>query len=175
MISEAELKQVLDSLLGHAVPRKLNIESIAQQLSVMEQTKNTALSAYGYAMYALEHAGLSGIYHGRLADPTLMEGYASDARKYKEDMPTLLVNASKYADKVYSQILDPDLCMPRLAGMSFPYVLFVLFAGTGHPEMVYQFKDETQEVLDRYPDTLALLPENFITATKEALANADIQ
>ena len=175
MISEAQLRSILDQLLGHAVPRKLNVESIAQQLSAMEQTNNTRLSAYGYAMYALEHVGLSGIYHGRLADVTVMDGYAKEARKYKDDMPVLLVNASQYAEKVFGVVQEPELCMSRLAGMSYPYVLFVLFAGTGHPEMVEQFKEETQEILDRYPDTLVLLPETFQTATKEALANADIQ
>lgn len=174
MISEAQLQQVLDQLLGHAVPKKLNVESIAQQLSALEDTNRTQLSEYGYAMYALEHVGLSGIYHGRLADMSIMDGYAKEAKKYKEDMPVLLVNASQYADKVFSVVQDPDLCMSRLSGMSYPYVLFVLFAGTGHPEMVMQFLEETREIMDRYPDTLSMLPENFQTATKEALANADI-
>jgi len=175
MISEAQLKAILDQLLGHAVPRKLNIESIAQQLSVMEQTNKTKLSAYGYAMYALEHVGLSGIYHGRLADASVMDGYSKEAKKYKDDMPVLLVNASQYADRVFSVVQDPELCMKRLAGMSYPYVIFVLFAGTGHSEMVACFLEETREILDRYPDTLTLLPETFQTATKEALANADLQ
>ena len=123
-------------------------------------------------MYALEHVGLGGIYHGRLSDPVLMEGYVTDAKKHKDDMPTLLVNAKRYAEKVFEVVQDPDLFLPRLEGMSFPYVLYVLFTALGQPGLVSAYATETRELLARFPGTLDLLPENMKNATLEAL-NAD--
>lgn len=158
--------------MTNAVPKNLNAASIADQLNALEQSNNVTLSEYGYVMYVLEHAGMGGIYHGRLSDPQLMAGYAQEARKYREDMPTLLVNAKKYAEKVFSIVLDPDLFLPRLEGMSFPYVLFVLFTALGQPDMVVGYKTATAELLSRYPGTLDLLPENIQKLTQEAL-NAD--
>lgn len=131
-----------------------------------------SLSEYGYVMYVLEHAGLGGIYHGRLADPQLMKGYATEARKHKEDMPTLLVNAKNYSERVFNVVQDPELFLPRLEGMSFPYVLFVLFAALGQPGMVDAYATEAREMLARYPGTLDALPGNIKNATLEAL-NAD--
>jgi hypothetical protein len=64
--------------------------------------------------------------------------------------------------------------MERLAGMSFPYVLFVLFAAQGHSEVVDRYRTETEELLKRYPGTLDKLPEHFRDTTKEAL-NADTE
>lgn len=154
------------------VPKNVNPEKLAEQLRALEVTNKVQLSEYGYIMYVLEHAGVAGIYHGRLSDSMLMDGYAKEARKHKEDLPSLLVNARKYAEKVFQLIQDPDLFMPRLEGMSFPYVLYILFAGLDQPYMVESYKTETKEMLARYPGTLDLLPENLKTKTLEAL-NAD--
>jgi len=162
-------------LLEQAVPKNINVASIANQLTSLEQINNIQLSEYGYVMYVLENVGLGGIYHGRLSDPVLMKGYADTAKKMRDDLPALLVNAKEYADKVFTVILDPALCMPRLEGMSFPYVLYILFTATGNSEMVDQYTIETKELLARYPGTLDKLPESFQQATKEALANADIE
>ena len=118
MISQDKLRQTIQSLLDGAVPKNLNAESIANQLSTLESSYGVELSEYGYVMYVLEHAGVGGIYHGRLSDSQLMDGYAQAARKHKEDMPSLLVNAKNYAEKVFSVIQEPTLLMPRLEGMS---------------------------------------------------------
>lgn len=174
MISAQQLRSTLLRILDQKVPKNLNIDSIANQLEALEKSENVQLSEYGYVMYVLEHAGLGGIYHGRLSDPILIKGYATEARKHKEDMPTLLVNARKYAEKVFQVVQDPDMCMPRLEGMSFPYVLFVLFAALNQPNMVSAYRTDTQEILARYPGTLDALPENIKNATLEAL-NADSQ
>lgn len=170
MISSEKLKQTIQSLLDGAVPKNLNAESIANQLAALETSYGVELSEYGYVMYVLEHAGVGGIYHGRLSDSQLMDGYAKDARKHKEDMPSLLINAKNYASNVFSVIQEPSLFLPRLEGMSFPYVLFVLFTALGQPEMVDAYKTETQELLARYPGTLDLLPENIKNRTLEALS-----
>ena len=175
MISAQLLIATLKQLLDNAVPKNINPESIAKQLNELEHVVDTRLSEYGYVMYVLEHAGLGGIYHGRLSDPMLMKGYAETAKKTKEDLPALLVNAKEYADKVFECVQDPDLFMPRLEGMSFPYVLFILFTATGNPAMVEQYTTETKELIARYPGTLDKLPESFQTAVQEALANADIE
>ena len=172
MISSGKLLQVLRTILDQQVPKNLNADNIAEQLAALEESENVQLSEYGYIMYVLEHAGLAGIYHGRLSDPLLIKGYATEARKHKEDMPTLLVNAKNYSAKVFSVVQDPDLFMPRLEGMSFPYVLFVLFSALGQPGMVDAYATETKEILARYPGTLDALPENIKNATMEAL-NAD--
>ena len=82
MISQETLQQVIAQLLTTAVPKNLNATSIADQLNALEQSNNVTLSEYGYVMYALEHAGMGGIYHGRLSDPQLMAGYAQEARKF---------------------------------------------------------------------------------------------
>ena len=152
------------------MPKNFNAENVASQLEAFETSNGVALSEYGYVMYVLEHAGVGGIYHGRLSDSQLMDGYAKEARRYKEDMPGLLINAKNYAERVFSVIQDPDLFMPRLEGMSFPYVLYVLFTGLGQPFMVDAYKTATQETLSRYPGTLDLLPENLKNKTMEALS-----
>lgn len=175
MISAQQLEQVLVSLLDHAVPKNLKPDNIARQLQELEHTYNIQLSEYGYVMYALEHAGLGGIYHGRLSDPMLLKSYAEEAQKYKEDLPTLLVNAKTYASKVFENVQDPEMCMMRLEGMSYPYVLFCLFAATGNLAIVEQYSTETRELLARYPGTLDKLPESFQIAIQEALADADIE
>ena len=174
MVSAEQLLTTLQQILDQKVPKNLNAENIAGQLAALEQSENVQLSEYGYVMYVLEHAGVAGIYHGRLSDPLLINGYATVARKHKEDMPTLLVNARRYAEKVFQVVQDPDMCMPRLEGMSFPYVLFVLFSALGQTDMVGSYQTETRELLARYPGTLDALPENIKNATLEAL-NADSQ
>ena len=170
MISQDKLRQTIQALLDGVVPKNFNAENVASQLEALEASNGVTLSEYGYVMYVLEHAGVGGIYHGRLSDSQLMDGYAQAARKHKEDMPSLLVNAKNYAEKVFSVIQDPDMFMPRLEGMSFPYVLYVLFTGLDQPYMVEDYKTETQELLARYPGTLDLLPSNLKNKTMEALS-----
>lgn len=167
------LLQTIRRILDNAVPKNLNADNIVEQLSAMERSYNIALSEYGYIMYVLEHAGLSGIYHGRLSDASLITAYAKEACRYRDDLPTLVVNAKAYSERIYSVIQDPDLCMSRLEGMSFPHVIYILFSAIGNPEMAEQYKTATKELLARYPGTLDLLPETFQTAVKEAIS-ADI-
>ena len=174
MIQSETLLQVIKQLLNAATPKNLNADRIATQLSALEESQNVPLSAYGYVMYFLEHAGMGGIYHGRLSDPKLMEDYALLAKKYKEDLPVLLVNAKEYAEKVIQVVQDPDLIIMRLEGMSFPYVLFILFTVLRQPAMVEQYRTETTELLKRYPGTLMQLPENIQTLVQEEL-NADTE
>ena len=63
MISPETLLQTIRQILNAATPRNLNAANIANQLSALEQSQNVRLSEYGYVMYALEHAGMGGIYH----------------------------------------------------------------------------------------------------------------
>lgn len=145
------------------------LTKIVQQLNDLSRVHDVELSSYGYIMYVLEHIGLQGIYRNGFTYTNLMTGYAETARKYKEDMPLQLVNASKYVESVFNQLIDPDLCMKRLEGMSFPYVLYVLFTGAGQPDMVAQYRPEIEEQLRRYPGTLTLLPEKYKAVGEEVL------
>lgn len=170
MISEQSLSTTLSTVLGNCYHMtQAMLTKITQQLNDLSTTHGVELSSYGYVMYVLEHIGLQGIYRNGFAYPNLMTGYAETARKYKEDMPIQLVNASKYVESVFNQLVDPELCMTRLEGMSFPYVLYVLFAGAGQPDMVEKYRPEIEEQLRRYPGTLALLPEKYKAVGEEVL------
>lgn len=173
MIQSEKLLQIIHQILGTNVPKNINIENIVSQLNALVQSYAIALSEYGYLMYVLEHAGMSGIYHGRLSDPALMTAYAREACRYRDDLPALVVNAKAYSERIFQCIQDPDLCMSRLEGMSFPHVIFILFAASGNAELAEQYKTETLELLGRYPGTLDKLPESFQTAVREAI-DADV-
>lgn len=176
MISEQSLAQTILNLLGNTINlTRLNLKKIASQLNDLSDTHDVELSSYGYVHYVLEHVGLSGIYKGQLASSNLMSEYASAARAYKEDMPMLLVNANQYVEKVFNVIQDPDLCITRLEGMTFPYVLYILFAGAQMEHVVDKYRHEAIEHLRKYPGTLALLPERYKNVGEEVLNNANIE
>lgn len=175
MISELSLTTTINTILGSNFRvQKSVIEKIVKQLNDASVAQDVELSSYGYLMYVLEHVGLQGLYRNGLAYGNLMSGYAETARKYKEDMPLHLVNASKYVGSVFNQLVDPDLCMSRLEGMSFPYVLYVLFAGAGQVDLVQKYRPEIEEQLRRYPGTLDLLPAKYKAVGEEVL-NANIE
>lgn len=170
MISEHSLQTTMQSLLDRWYTiQPTTLKKIVEQLNKLSEVHQVQLSSYGYVMYVLERVGLQGIYRNALSYSNLMIGYAETARKYKEDMPLHLVNASKYVDSVFNQLTDPELCMTRLEGMSFPYVLYVLFAGAGQSDMVERYKPEIEEQLRRYPGTLALLPDKYRQVGEEVL------
>lgn len=159
-------------LIGQHFPKTANPERIADSLNKASDIHGVALSAYGYIMWVLEHCGISAITRGGLSMQANIDAYAAVAKKYKEDMPMHIINASNYVDKVFNTIQDPELCMVRLEGMSFPHVLYVLFAAAGQSDIVANYKTEIEEHLKRYPGSLDLLPEKFKSVGREVL-NAD--
>ena len=172
MISEQDLRKTLHKLIGQHFPKTANPEKIAAALNNASSIHNVALSAYGYIMWVIEHCGVSAIHKGGLSVQANVDAYASVAKKYKEDMPMHIINASKYVDKVFNTIQDPELCMVRLEGMSFPHVLYVLFAAAGQEEAVMKYRTEIEEHLKRYPGSLDMLPEKFKNVGRDVL-NAD--
>ena len=120
-------------------------------------------------MWVIEHHGLRGVYTGMLHAPASFDGYAKEARKQRDDMPLMLVNAGTYVNSVFNTIQDPTMCMTRLEDMTFPYVLYLLFAAGGQKEIVSQYFDATAEQLRRYPGMLEALPESFKEAGEEVM------
>ena len=130
---------------------------------------DTELSSYGYVLWVIEHGGPAAVYRGALMAAPSMEAYAQAAKAHKDDTPVLLINAGKYVDRVFSTIQDPELCMERLEGMTYGYILYLLFAASGQESMVERYKEDAHEHFKRYPGTLAALPESFRAAGEEAL------
>lgn len=126
-------------------------------------------------MFALERIGVAGVYRNQLSSGQLVKEYAETARRYKEDMSTQLMNASKYVTSVFNTMQDPDMCFPKLEGMSYPYVLYVLFASQGHGDMVECWKKEATEHYRRYPGTVDNLPDNYKNVVEELLNDADTE
>ena len=161
------------TLLGSNQAGKVNCAKVAENLNRISRQNDVELSSYGYVMWALEHGGPTALYKNGLMSPAMMEAYAQASKTHKEDAPVMLINAGKYVDKVFSTIQDPMLCMERLEGMTFPYVLYLLFAAAGQTRLVMKYKSDTEEHLRRYPCTLALLPASFKAVGEEVLcANA---
>jgi hypothetical protein len=103
-----------------------------------------------------------------LCSDAAVKGYVEDAAKFRDDMPAMLVNAHAYVTSILANVADLDTAMRQLEGMSFPYVLYVLFAGSGQEEVVERYRPEAEEQLRRYPSTLDLLPESY-RSLKETL------
>lgn len=173
MISEQSLRQTLQNILGQALPARTDCLKVAASLNKASQHNNVELSSYGFVMWALEHGGPAAVYKNALLSQATMDDYAQAARAHKEDTPIMLINAGKYVEKVFSTIQDPELCMERLEGMTFPHILYLLFAASGQPELVEKYRDDAREFFKRFPGTLQALPESFRLAGEEVLcANA---
>ena len=174
MISEERLREEMKRLLGPYAGDDFPYADVAGALSRFEEDNGMSLSPYGYVMWAVDHHGYKCAYRNLMASQAVTSGYAEAARKFRDDMPALLVNASGYAASVLSNVADFDTCLMQLEGMSFPHVLWVLFAGSGQEDKVRKYRDATREHLRRYPSTLDLLPESYRNVGKE-LADADAE
>lgn len=160
MVSEQSLQAELTSLLGEYAPRNYQFKKVAKGLNRFEEEYAINLSAYGFFMWCIDKYG-SKILYGNMTTGKAVEGYAKDALKYRDDLPSLMVNAVDYVSKIFEQFADIDQCFTRLVEMTYPYILYVLFAADGHTEMAKRFRPEIEEQLKRYPSTLDSLPESF--------------
>lgn len=174
MISEEDLRKTAKNLLGSLIPDSFPFDSLADRLSSAEIVSDIALSAYGFFMWCLDHYGTKITWTNVVNSDKAVDGYVGAAEKYREDMPVLLLNANVYVTRIMSNVADLDTCFKQLEGMTFPYVLYVLFAGSGQHDIVERYKAEAEEQLRRYPSTLDLLPETYRNVGKEVL-NADIE
>ena len=94
------------------------------------------LSAYGYLRHVLDQYGAKANWENIILSQPAQAGYLEDCRRYRDDMRQLLVNASKYVESVMDNIADWDICRSKLQDMSSPYVLYILFAGSGRRDLV---------------------------------------
>ena len=175
MISADELKKTAKNLLGSSnISPDVNWNKIADQLKEHEQESAIELTSYGFFMWAIEHYGASALFKNLLASEKLTRGYAECAASMRDDMPSLLYNAHIYVSKLMGNVSDIGVCFKHLEGMTFPYVLYVLFTGSGQEDVVQSYKTSLIEVLKRYPSTLDKLPESYRNVGKEIL-NADAE
>jgi len=167
MVSETELRETAVSLLSSLVDG-IDFGPLAEALSAQEQSRNLELSPYGHVLWCLDHYGVKSAWRNVLCSDAAVKGYVEDAAKFRDDMPAMLVNAHAYVTSILANVADLDTAMRQLEGMSFPYVLYVLFAGSGQEEVVERYRPEAEEQLRRYPSTLDLLPESY-RSLKETL------
>lgn len=175
MISEDSLTKAVLRILGQQPPRTINLTRVAETLNRLSEANNIEINAYGYIMYLVQQLGETVLGRNALAHEQNMEDYVRTAVRTRDDMPSLLVNAGKYVDRVFSTVQEPELCMQRLREMTFPYVLYVLFAAAGQEDQVADFRDAFLEQMRRYPATLDLLPESYRKLAEQEEYHADAQ
>lgn len=163
------------SLLGNSVSSDIDYSTMAFLLNAEAEEQGVNLTEYGYVMWAVDHQGHKCAYKNVMESKSLMHDYALEAARMRDDMPAMLVNANLYVTKLMSNVADLGTCFRQLEGMTFPYVLYVLFAGSGQEELVHQYRPEMEETLRRYPDVLSLLPESFKAVGREVIGDADAE
>lgn len=173
MSLETELRTEVGRLLGRSV-EGFPVEKVAARLEALQKEREIVLSAYGYLMWAMEHYGEKCLYKNVLASENAISGYVGAAVKMRDEMPEMLVNAHMYVSKVLANVADLETCLTQLEGMSYPYVLYVLFAAGGQGSVVERYRPEAEEQMKRYPSTLDRLPESYRNVGKELL-NADAE
>lgn len=174
MVSANRLRTVMANLLSDCAPADFPYERVVDKMSQFEDENGITLSEYGYVMWAVDHYGWKCAYKNLMASEDVVQGYMDEALKYMLDMPILLVNAHKYLGKLLGNIANFDTCMQLLEGMSYPYIIYTLLAGTGQVDKVAKYRPEMEEQMRRYPSTLDKLPESFRKVGQEVLdENAD--
>lgn len=169
MISASKLRDTAESVLGSFLGGDFPYDKVADMLSECEATNNIRLSAYGYIMWIVDNYGHKCAYRNLVTSQKATGGYLSAAIKYRDDMPSMLINADTYVTQILSNVADIDICFKQLEGMTFPYVLYVLFAGSGQHALVERYRTEIEEQMRRYPSTLDLLPETYRKVGMEVL------
>lgn len=160
MISLEQIQKELQELHSNAL-RNLDQDKLLSQLNKYAESSGVVLTFYGLLKYAAERYGGNALYENVLLSDKTVSGYADAARHYKEDMPAALVNAGNYMKALSGQIGDVEMCIKQLERMSFPYVIYILFAGSGHEKLVEQYRPAAAEHMRRYPSTLDLVPERY--------------
>lgn len=174
MVSASKLRETMTSLMSECVPAEFPFDKVAAKMRQFEDDNEIRLSEYGYVMWAVDHYGWKCAYKNLMASDDVVQGYMDEALKYMLDMPILLVNANKYLSKLLGNIANFETCLQLLEGMSYPYILYTLFAGIGQADRVARYRPEMEEQMRRYPSTLDKLPESFRKVGEEVLdENAD--
>lgn len=175
-MNSEELRKVAKEILGPYVSDDFPFADVAQRLTELEEANSMTLSPYGYIMWAVDHYGYKCAHKNCLASDKVLQGYAADALKTRDDMPAMLMNAHVYVTKVMSNVADMGMCFRQLEGMTFPYILYILFAGSGKQSVVAGYREKAKEHLRRYPSALDLLPDAYKALASElGDSNADAE
>lgn len=165
------VKAALNDLFGTATS-KFPCDRIAADITMFEDKYGMELSAYGFAKFIFDLYGVKALYQNVGGSSTAVQKYAEAAKVLMDDMPVMLLNASAYVQKIFEVITDKELCFKQLEGMTFPYVMYVLFAGGEQPELVEQYRPEFEEQMKRYPSMLDKLPAAFKQLKETVNANS---
>lgn len=171
MNSEA-LKETAKKLMGQFISDDFPFEDVTKKLQSFETENAITLSPYGYIMWAVDHHGFKCAYKNLMASEPVINGFAIESLRARDDMPALLVNAHMYVSRIMANVADLETCFKQLEGMTFPHVLYVLFAASGQADVVEKYRKQTKEHLKRYPSALDLLPDSYKSVGRN-LCNAD--
>ena len=160
MVSQEQIAKEIAEL-GYPQLKRLDPARIAKSLDTWAKTYGISLTFYGLLRWAMDKYGGKALYENVLASDSTAKGYADAALHYRDDMPAAIVNAGNYLNALSSQLGEIELCLKQLEHMSFPYIIYVLFAGAGQQAMVPQYKGAYEEHMRRYPSTLDKLPERY--------------
>lgn len=171
MISVDELQRLGDEMFGRQT--SIAYATLANMLNDAAST-DCKLSAYGYLMWLIEHYGHNCVFRNVAMSQKSVTGYTQEAHRLMEEAPAMLLNAHMYVEKILSNVADIDTCFKQLEGMTFPYILYVLFSASGNGDLVKRYKAETEEQLRRYPSILDKLPQSYRDVAKEFI-DADVE
>jgi|BioPla2DNA2_1021312.scaffolds.fasta_scaffold10993_6 hypothetical protein len=144
-------------ILGY-VPSKFDPEEVASDMNHRQREKRIELTVYGLFMWCVDKYGEKALFGNVLSNTGNIASYADAAVAIRDDFPVLLLNAGEYVRLTMSKIPDVSTCVEKVVGMSFPHVVYVLFAGGGQQMYVQDLKPQFDEMLQKYPSALDRLP-----------------
>ena len=159
--------------LGSQRLSRIDPKALADKLNEREATRGVRLTVYGLVRKALDDRGFNAAYNSNSVCDSALDAYATAAEHDRDDMPASLVNAGQYLQALTGQIPDMELCLKQLERMSYPYIIYVLFAGSGQSSLVERLKPAFLEHMRRYPSTLDKLPETYRKVAEE-VHDADV-
>jgi len=160
MISEDLLTNEVVSLL-HRLPNGMPVKKIVELLQKYERDNEIELSCYGYVMHVIEHRGVQAFWSSVIGSEKSVKAYCNDALDMRDNIPELLVNAGEYLERVMERIPDQEMALSYVEGMTFPYVLYLLFEGAGQHLLSAKYLQEAEEVAKRYPSAFDKLTDSY--------------
>lgn len=174
MTNNDEVLATVKAIVGK-VPFRFDACKVAGWLNDTGKKHGLELGPYGYILYVMDKFGDRSMWGNILSSVKIIEDYGAESARIRDDFPVLLLNAETYFSRLAGSIPDMDMCLGRLSGMTFPYVLYILFAGTGQIGMAERYRTEAEELAKRYPSAFDKLPGVFQQAGKELLKNGSTE
>ena len=160
MISEDRLTNEVVSIL-HRLPNGMPVKRIVEMLQRYERDNAVVLSCYGYVMHVIEHRGVQAFWSSIIGSEKSVKAYCDDALDMRDNLPELLVNASEYLSSVMERVPDQERALKCVEGMTFPYVLYLLFEGAGQHLLSAKYLQEAEEIAKRYPSAFDKLTDSY--------------